>query len=37
MNKKFLKTFVDALKNDECDEFSFLKDNEEFINLLEEY
>ena len=37
MNKKFLKTFVDALKNDESDEFSFLKDNEEFINLLEEY
>ena len=31
MNKKFLSTFIDGLKNDESDEFSFLKDDKEFL------
>ena len=37
MNKKFLSTFIDGLKNDESDEFSFLKDDKEFLDLLKQY
>ena len=37
INKQFLYTFINSLKNDKDDELSFLKDNKEFSKLLNQY